>query len=364
SEHVALTRGGGKEIGHLTALPLTREAILVLARNVAAARRALPDVPFLLENIAWTFRWPEDAIPEGDFYAEVVKATGCDLLLDVANLFANATNAGLDPVAALRSYPLDRVAMVHVAGGVLEHGFYLDTHAHPVPEEVFTLLRALLEQTGVLPVVLERDAGFPAFAEVRQEIGRIRAAFAPLAASPRARKPAVVTPAGSSPREDDAARALAERQARVAEWLTASAPFPETEGFDGVALSRTRSVLAHKRVDDALPLLPRTAARGEAARAAALAALRGVPRAARRAGVADAFRIAESAAALPGLAAAAGRDLLELRARFVARGGAGARPRLGPFVGRRTLPGGRAVWALKGPGRQAGVRLFEFGGEP
>jgi uncharacterized protein (UPF0276 family) len=364
SEHVALTRGGGKEIGHLTALPFTREAVLVLARNVAAARRVLPDVPFLLENIAWTFRWPEDAIPEGAFYAEVVKATGCELLLDVANLFANATNAGLDPVAALRSYPLDRVAMVHVAGGAVEDGFYLDTHAHPVPEDVFALLRALLERTGALPVVLERDAGFPAFAEVRGEIGRIRSVCAPPDSAPHGRGPAVMPPADSSPHEDGAGRALAERQARLAEWLTASAPGPGTEGFDRAALRRTRSVLAHKRVDDALPLLPRTAARGEAARAAALLALRGVPRTKRRAGVADAFRIAESAAALPGLAAAAGRDLLELRARFVARGGAGARPRLGPFVGRRALPGGRLVWALKGPGREAAVRLFEFGGEP
>jgi len=56
SEHVALTRAGGREIGHLTALPYTREAIGVLARNVARARRVLPDVPLLLENIAWSLR--------------------------------------------------------------------------------------------------------------------------------------------------------------------------------------------------------------------------------------------------------------------------------------------------------------------
>ena len=144
SEHVAMTRGGGREIGHLTALPFTREAVAVLARNVAAARRVLPDVPLLLENIAWTFRWPEDALPEGEFYQEVVKATGCDLLLDVANLYANARNAGADPEKALLSYPLDRVAMVHVAGGAVEDGFYEDTHAHSVPDAVFDLLERLL----------------------------------------------------------------------------------------------------------------------------------------------------------------------------------------------------------------------------
>ena len=39
-------RAGGREIGHLTPVPLTRERVRVGARNVAVARRSLPDVPF------------------------------------------------------------------------------------------------------------------------------------------------------------------------------------------------------------------------------------------------------------------------------------------------------------------------------
>src|SRR5688572_24237208 len=62
TEHIALTRAGGREIGHLTAVPFTREAVSVVARNVAATRRFLPDVPFLLENIAWTLRFSDDAM--------------------------------------------------------------------------------------------------------------------------------------------------------------------------------------------------------------------------------------------------------------------------------------------------------------
>jgi len=59
SEHVSFTRGGDREIGHLTRLPYTRAAIAALARNVAATRRRLPDVPFLLENTAATLEWPD-----------------------------------------------------------------------------------------------------------------------------------------------------------------------------------------------------------------------------------------------------------------------------------------------------------------
>jgi hypothetical protein len=157
---------------------------------------------------------------------------------------------------------------------------------------------------------------------------------------------------------------MADRQAGLAERLLADGPeAPPAGDWDAAALRRTRAVLRHKRVDEALPLLPRTAARGEAARSMAFAALRGAPRDVRGAGIADALRIAEAAARDPQLADAARRDLLELRSRFVTSGPQAARPRRGPFVGRRSLPGGRSVWAVKGLGLEAAVRLFEFGGD-
>jgi hypothetical protein len=91
--------------------------------------------------------------------------------------------------------------------------------------------------------------------------------------------------------------------------------------------------------------------------------LRGVPRAARGAGIADALRIADAAAAAPALAAGALRDRLELRARFASRDDEGScLPRPGPFVGRERLPDGHSVWAVKGFGLEAPVRVVERGG--
>jgi uncharacterized protein len=151
--------------------------VSVVARNVAAARRLLPDVPLLLENAAWTFRWPGDEMDEPSFYGEIVERTGCDLLIDLGNLHANAVNAGADPFAVLDAYPLERVAMVHIAGGAVEDGFYLDTHAHAVPAAVFALLDRLVARIGPVPVVLERDDGFPVFDELAGEVARARDAL-------------------------------------------------------------------------------------------------------------------------------------------------------------------------------------------
>jgi uncharacterized protein (UPF0276 family) len=160
SEHVALTRAGGRDIGHLTPVPRTRLAVRVVARNVDQARRALPDVPFLLENVASPFTWPEDELDEPTFYAAIAEATGCELLLDVGNLYANAVNEGLDPLAVVRAFPLERVRMMHLAGGVFEHGFYYDTHAHPVPDAVLDVLGEALSRAPDAAILLERDAGF------------------------------------------------------------------------------------------------------------------------------------------------------------------------------------------------------------
>jgi uncharacterized protein (UPF0276 family) len=114
SEHVAFVRSGGREIGHLTALPLCREAIVVVARNVDRARRHLPDIPLLLENVAWSFRWPEAEMSEGEFYSELQSRTACELLLDVGNLFANAVNSQADPLAWVDAFPLEHVGMIHI----------------------------------------------------------------------------------------------------------------------------------------------------------------------------------------------------------------------------------------------------------
>ncbi|WP_437488891.1 DUF692 domain-containing protein [Sorangium sp. So ce1014] len=362
SEHVAFVRGGGREIGHLTALPYTLEAARVVARNVAAARRALPDIPLLLENAARTLRFPDDALEEGSFYAEVAARTGCDLLLDVGNVYANAVNAGVDPGALVRSYPLDRVAMIHIAGGAREHGFYFDTHAHPVPAPVFALLAAVLARTGPVPILLERDGDFPPFAALADELATVRElarAAPPRPAPPASRAASLQISTGEPPAE---APALAAVQARVAELLIAPIePSPaDVRPFAAEEVARSRAILQRKRVDDALPLLPRLASHREAAARLGARCVEASPRAPRLTAVADALRIAAAAEADARLAPEAIVDRLLLRARFVGPAGDGSvRPRLLPFIRRERLPGGRVIWAIKGMGSSADVRLVE-----
>jgi uncharacterized protein (UPF0276 family) len=98
------------------------------------------------------------------------------LLLDVANVHANARNRGQDPSAVLDRMPLDRVAYVHVAGGALHDGLYHDTHLDPVPPAVLTLLAEVRERGAAPAVMLERDGRYPPAAELHGELTAIAAA--------------------------------------------------------------------------------------------------------------------------------------------------------------------------------------------
>ncbi|WP_257448719.1 DUF692 domain-containing protein [Archangium lipolyticum] len=177
SEHLCFVRAGGRESGHLLPLPRNERMLEVLAENVRQAEAALP-VPLALENVASLFDWPEPALSEAQWLVGVLERTGARLLLDVANLHANALNLGTDAAAVLAAVPRGRLAYVHVAGGVKRGGLYHDTHAHAVPEGPLALLEALVARVGPVPTLLERDDRFPPPAELTAELEGIRAALA------------------------------------------------------------------------------------------------------------------------------------------------------------------------------------------
>jgi hypothetical protein len=169
---------GGRDAGHLLPVPRSREALDVLTANVRRTQAEL-DVPLALEPIAALFDWPDDEYSEPDFLRELLERTGALLLLDVANVHANALNRGQDPEAVLDRLPLDRVAYVHVAGGA-EHpddpGLYHDTHTDPVLPAVLGLLERLVERVPGPAVMLERDGRYPPAAELTAELEAIATA--------------------------------------------------------------------------------------------------------------------------------------------------------------------------------------------
>jgi uncharacterized protein (UPF0276 family) len=173
SEHIAFTRAGGIDIGHLAPLPWTEEALDVLCRNIAEVQRRIPR-PFILENITYATILPGAEMSEGEFLARLTERTGCGLLLDVTNLYTNAVNFGLDVGEMLDAFPMEHVVQLHFAGGEWYDGVLIDTHGAPTPEPVWELLAEVLRRAPVKGVILERDENLPPFAEIAAEAARAR----------------------------------------------------------------------------------------------------------------------------------------------------------------------------------------------
>lgn len=176
SEHIAFVRAGGEEAGHLLPVERSRAGLEVLVENVREAMGELA-VPLALENVSALFEWPGAEMSEGEFLYEVVERTGCWLLLDVANVWANARNFKRDPVKKVERLPLEKVAYVHVGGGVEREGVYHDTHGHAAPAGVIELLEELCARVEVPGVMLERDDHFPSEAELNRELDAIEGAL-------------------------------------------------------------------------------------------------------------------------------------------------------------------------------------------
>ncbi len=176
SEHLAFVRGGGIEIGHLAAPPRNAATVEGCARNIEATRKAVGRAP-VLENVATLIDPPGSDRSEVDWVVDVLEASGAEILLDLHNLHANATNFRWDPRTMLDRVPAERVRMIHVAGGHLGERL-VDDHVHDVPDVVFELLADVAHRSkGPMTVVLERDGAFPSIASLIGELDRARDAI-------------------------------------------------------------------------------------------------------------------------------------------------------------------------------------------
>jgi uncharacterized protein len=182
SEHLAFVRGGGIEIGHLAAPPRCDETIAGALKNLSLARTIVGVAP-QVENIATLIDPPLSRYDEATWVSEIIRNSQSDLLLDLHNLHANATNFRFDPMDLISRIPSGRVRGIHLAGGKWvgkgDVRRVLDDHLHDVPDPVYGLLEEVGARTKPgLMVILERDGDFPSIECLLNQLDRAREALA------------------------------------------------------------------------------------------------------------------------------------------------------------------------------------------
>jgi uncharacterized protein len=175
SEHLAWSRIGTSSFPDLLPFPRSEEALARVERNIDIVQTKLKR-QILLENPSLYLDLERHEYGETDFLIEIVRRTGCELLLDVNNVVVSANNVGYSPRAYLDAIPADAIGEIHLAGHSEdpEHGFALliDSHDAPIADCVWELYEHLIGRIGPRPTLIERDGNLPEFHELMAERNR------------------------------------------------------------------------------------------------------------------------------------------------------------------------------------------------
>ncbi len=173
SDHLCWSADAHSQLHDLLPLPLTREALDHVASRIVQAQDILGR-SLVLENVSSYVRFAADEMGEADFIAQLLQQTGAQLLLDVNNVYVSSRNHGFDPAAYLDALPVAPVRQIHLAGHEDRGDIVIDTHDHPVRDEVWQLYAHALRRFGAVPTMIERDDHIPPLPELLAELGQAR----------------------------------------------------------------------------------------------------------------------------------------------------------------------------------------------
>ncbi|MCA8094295.1 DUF692 domain-containing protein [Burkholderia anthina] len=176
SEHLAWSSHDAGFLDDLLPMPYTTQALQRVVAHVDDVQHTLGR-QMLLENPSTYLGFAESTYDEPDFIAEIVRRTGCALLLDINNVLVSSVNLRRDPLAYLDAYPLAHVRQIHLAGHAREadergRPLLIDTHDRAVAEPVWALYARAIDRIGPVPTLVEWDAHVPDWATLQAQADR------------------------------------------------------------------------------------------------------------------------------------------------------------------------------------------------
>jgi len=177
SEHLAWSSHDSVFLGDLLPVPYDEETLRRVADHIDEVQEALRR-RMLLENPSTYVAFARSTMSETDFLREVVRRTGCGLLLDVNNIHVSATNQHYDPAAYLEAFPVEHVGEIHLAGYAPETDengdpLLIDAHDRPIDPAVLRLYERAVLLTGPLPTLVEWDNDVPDWPTLFAEAQRV-----------------------------------------------------------------------------------------------------------------------------------------------------------------------------------------------
>jgi len=134
--------------------------------------------PIAIENPSSYLAFAQSILSEPAFLAELVRRTGCRLLLDANNIHVSAHNLRLDPHDWLQDLPGEAITEYHLAGHAVNDAdgvpILIDDHGSRVSEPVWRLFGEILRRYGARPTLMEWDTDVPVLSVLLEEAARAR----------------------------------------------------------------------------------------------------------------------------------------------------------------------------------------------
>jgi uncharacterized protein len=181
SEHLAWSTHNTTFFNDLLPLPYTRATLARVADHIDEVQETIGR-PILLENPSTYVLFKQSTMSETDFLREVVRRTGCGLLLDVNNVFVSAINHGYSALAYLADFPLRHVGEIHLAGHSEQADdegdlLLIDSHDGPVADAVWRLFEIVIGRCGPIPTLVEWDSDIPEWPVLKAQAAAAQAAL-------------------------------------------------------------------------------------------------------------------------------------------------------------------------------------------
>jgi uncharacterized protein (UPF0276 family) len=176
SDHLCWTGVAHKNSHDLLPVPYTEEALKHIISRIKQVQDYL-ERPIALENPSTYLEFKQSSMPEAEFITRMAEESGCNLLLDVNNVYVTCFNHRLDPKAYLDTLPLERVIQIHLSGHTNKGTHIIDTHDDHVVDEVWQLYRYVLHKADRVPnTMVEWDDNIPEFPVLFEELEKAKAA--------------------------------------------------------------------------------------------------------------------------------------------------------------------------------------------
>jgi len=178
SGHLAWSTHQGAYLNDLLPLPYGEETLTLVSTHLHQVQDALGR-PYLVENPSNYVGFGTSTMTEVEFFAELVRRTGCRLLCDVSNVFLSGRNMGYDPYRYIDAFPAEAVGELHLGGFTPEPDeatpgaeILIDTHGTVIAEPVWELYAHAVRRFGLAPTLIEWDNDIPSFATLLAEAER------------------------------------------------------------------------------------------------------------------------------------------------------------------------------------------------